>query len=67
MLGSSPIFFRFMSNSLSVNATQVVDLLLDFNQQEALNEQCKRVISLLGSSFTNKVDAIRELDNSLDR
>ena len=52
-----------MTNPLSVKPTQVVDLLLDSNQQEALNEQCKRVISLLGSSFTNKVDAIRELES----
>lgn len=40
----------------------VIEEVLDERQQDALNDRCKRVIELLGSSFTNKVDAVRELE-----
>lgn len=40
----------------------VIEEVLDQQQQDALNDRCKRVIELLGSSFTNKVDAVRELE-----
>lgn len=40
----------------------VIEEVLDTQQQDALNDRCKRVIELLGSSFTNKVDAVRELE-----
>ena len=51
-----------MTNDTSAKQAPLVDHLLDSQSQEALNDQCKRVISLLGSSFTNKVDAVRELE-----
>lgn len=40
----------------------VIEEVLDQQQQDALNDRCKRVNELLGSSFTNKVDAVRELE-----
>lgn len=51
-----------MTNDTRADQAPLVELLLDSQGQEALNDQCKRVISLLGSSFTNKVDAVRELE-----
>ena len=51
-----------MTNDTSAKQAPLVEVLLDSQSQEALNDQCKRVISLLGSSFTNKVDAVRELE-----
>lgn len=47
---------------VDASAPHVIEEVLDERQQDALNDRCKRVIELLGSSFTNKVDAVRELE-----
>lgn len=47
---------------IDASAPHVIEEVLDQQQQDALNDRCKRVIELLGSSFTNKVDAVRELE-----
>ena len=47
---------------LDTNKPHVIEEVLDQQQQDSLNEQCKRVVELLGSAFFNKVDAVRELE-----
>ena len=47
---------------IDANEPHVIEEVLDERQQGALNDRCKRVIELLGSSFTSKVDAVRELE-----
>ena len=51
-----------MTQSITTNAPHVIDEVLNNERQQALDEQCNKVTSLLGSAFFNKVDAVRELE-----
>jgi hypothetical protein len=51
-----------MTQSITTNAPHVIDEVLSNERQSALDEQCNKVTSLLGSAFFNKVDAVRELE-----
>ena len=51
-----------MTQSITTNAPHVIDEVLSNERQAALDEQCNKVTSLLGSAFFNKVDAVRELE-----
>ena len=51
-----------MTQTLVNNAPHVIEEVLGNERQQALDEQCNKVTSLLGSAFFNKVDAVRELE-----
>ena len=51
-----------MTQTLANNAPHVIEEVLNNERQQALDEQCNKVTSLLGSAFFNKVDAVRELE-----
>ena len=51
-----------MTQAITNNAPHVIDEVLSNERQAALDEQCNKVTSLLGSAFFNKVDAVRELE-----
>jgi hypothetical protein len=51
-----------MTQTITNSAPHVIEEVLDNQRQQALDEQCNRVTSLLGSAFFNKVDAVRELE-----
>jgi len=51
-----------MTQAITTNAPHVIDEVLSNERQAALDEQCNKVTSLLGSAFFNKVDAVRELE-----
>jgi hypothetical protein len=51
-----------MTRSITTNAPHVIDEVLDTQRQQSLDEQCNKVVGLLGSAFLNKVEAVRALE-----
>ena len=51
-----------MTQTLANNAPHVIEEVLSNERQQALDAQCNKVTSLLGSAFFNKVDAVWELE-----
>jgi hypothetical protein len=51
-----------MTQTLANNAPHVIEEVLDAQRQQSLDEQCNKVVGLLGSAFLNKVEAVRELE-----
>ena len=51
-----------MTQTITNNAPHVIEEVLSTERQQALDEQCNKVTTLLGSAFFNKVDAVRELE-----
>ena len=51
-----------MTQAITNNAPQVIDEVLNAQRQQSLDEQCNKVVGLLGSAFMNKVEAVRALE-----
>jgi len=51
-----------MTQTITNNAPHVIEEVLDAQRQQSLDEQCNKVVGLLGSAFMNKVEAVRELE-----
>ena len=51
-----------MTQSVQNNAPAVIAEVLDTQRQQSLDEQCNKVVGLLGSAFMNKVEAVRALE-----
>ena len=51
-----------MTQTLANNAPHVIEEVLDTQRQQSLDEQCNKVVGLLGSAFLNKVEAVRALE-----
>lgn len=51
-----------MTQSITTNAPHVIEEVLDTQRQQSLDEQCNKVVGLLGSAFLNKVEAVRALE-----
>jgi hypothetical protein len=51
-----------MTQTITNSAPHVIEEVLDTQRQQSLDEQCNKVVGLLGSAFLNKVEAVRALE-----